>query len=332
MQFGQLKRREFITLLGGAAAWPLAARAQQAERVRKIGILVPAAIGTPQWQAYVVAFRAGLRSLGWVDGLNVQIAERWGSDADELAAQAAELVRISPDVILAAAASATRPMHQATRTIPIVFANVPDPVANGFVASLARPGGNITGFANYEPSIAVKWLELLKQVAPGVARVGFIFDPTNPTVAAYQAEMEAVSSSFGVRVLGVAVHNEVEIERAIEAFAREPDGGLIVPSGPATTSFLPLLIAAAVRHRLPSVHPIREAVVAGALASYGVDTNDLFRSAATYVDRILKGEPAGDLPVQFATKFELVVNLKTARALGLDPPIQLLARTDELIE
>src|ERR1700730_16824690 len=177
-----------------------------------------------------------------------------------------------------------------------------------------------------------RWLELLKQVAPGVARVGFIFDPTNPTVAAYQAEMEAVSSSFGVRVLGVAVHNEVEIERAIEAFAREPDGGLIVPSGPATTSFLPLLIAAAVRHRLPSVHPIREAVVAGALASYGVDTNDLFRSAATYVDRILKGEPAGDLPVQFATKFELVVNLKTARALGLDHLNQLLARTDELIE
>src|ERR1700737_3877332 len=182
MRFHRLKRREFITLLGGAvAAWPLAARAQQAERVRKIGILVPAVIGTPQWQAYVVAFRAGLRRLGWVDGLNVQIAERWGSDADELAAQAAELVRISPDVILAAAASATRPMHQATRTIPIVFANVPDPVANGFVASLARPGGNITGFANYEPTIAVKWLELLKQIAPRVARGALIYDPTNPT-------------------------------------------------------------------------------------------------------------------------------------------------------
>ena len=175
-----MRRRAFITLIGGTAAWPLAARAQQVERVRKIGILVPAAVGTPQWQAHVVAFRTGLRMLGWVDGRNVQVAERWGASDDELAAKASELVGISPDVILAAGASATRPMFQATRTVPIVFANVPDPVANGFVANLPSPGGNITGFANYEPKIAVKWLELLKELVPGVARVGFIFDPTTP--------------------------------------------------------------------------------------------------------------------------------------------------------
>jgi putative tryptophan/tyrosine transport system substrate-binding protein len=329
-----MRRRQFISLLGGAAviAWPSLSNSQQVQQVRKIGILVPAAAGSPQWRAYINSFKDGLQSLGWADGHNVQIEERWGAGADEIATGAAELATMAPDVILAAAASAARPMHQVTRSVAIVFANVPDPVANGIVTSLARPGGNITGFANYEPKIAVKWLELLKQLAPGVTRVAFIHDPANPTVAAYMREMVAAASSVGVQVFGAAVRNTEEIERAIEAFAREPNGGLVVPSGPATTSHQALVIALAAHHRLPSVHPTREAVEAGALASYGVDTKELFRSAASYVDRILKGEKPSDLPVQFASKFELVINLKTAKFLGLDPPLQLLARTDEVIE
>jgi putative ABC transport system substrate-binding protein len=332
-----MKRRAFITLLGGAAAassvsWPLAARAQPAERVRNIGVLVPAAAGTPHWQAYVAAFREGLQKLGWADGRNARIAERWGADAEQLRAYAAELSALTPDVILAGAASALLPLQRATRVIPIVFANVPDPVANGFVASLARPGGNITGFANYEPTIAVKWLELLKQIAPGVARGAFIYDPTNPTGIRYLHEIEAAAASFGVQVSGAAVRNAEEIGRAIDAFALAPNGGLIVAGGPATTSHQALIIALADRNRLPAVYAIRDAVTAGGLASYGVATNELFRRGASYVDRILKGEKPGDLPVQFATKFELVINLKTAKALGLDPPIQPLARTDEVIE
>jgi putative tryptophan/tyrosine transport system substrate-binding protein len=326
-------RRKFLATLGGAAAaWSLAARAQQGERFRKIGVLVPAAAGTPHWQAYVAAFREGLQKLGWSDGRNVHIEERWGANADELGSHAAEFVGMTPDVILAGAASASRPMQRATRTIPIVFANVPDPVANGFVTNLARPGGNITGFANYEPTIAVKWLELLKQIAPDVARVAFIYDPTNPTGVAYLREIEAAASSFGAQMSGAAVRDNEEIERAIAAFAREPNGGLVVAGGPSTTSHQAVVIALAARHRLPAVYPVREAVTGGGLASYGVDTSDLFRRAASYVDRILKGEKPSDLPVQFANKFELVINLKTAKALGLDPSIPLLARTDEVIE
>jgi putative ABC transport system substrate-binding protein len=332
-----MRRRAFITLLGGAAAWPVVAwpslaRSQQLRQTRKIGILVPASAGSPQWRGYVNSFKEGLETLGWSDGQNIQIEERWAASANEIAARAAELAALAPDVILAAAASAARPMQYATRSVAIVFANVPDPIANGMVTSLSRPGGNITGFANYEPKIAVKWLELLKQLASSITRVAFIHDPANPTVAAYQGEMENAASSFGVHVFGAAVRNAEEVERAIEVFAREPNGGLVVASGPATTSHLALIIAAAARHRLPSVYPTREAAEAGALASYGVDTKELFRSAASYVDRILKGEKPGDLPVQFANKFELIINLKTARSLGLDPPLQLLARTDEVIE
>jgi putative ABC transport system substrate-binding protein len=328
-----MKRRAFITLLGGAVAtWPLAARAQQAGRPRTIGILVPAAAGTPHWQGCIAAFREGLKRLDWSDGGNVRIEERWAADSDALHAQAAELVRIRPDVILTAGASAARPMYQANSEIPIVFANVPDPVANGLVVSLTRPGGNITGFANYEPAIAVKWLELLKQIAPRVARVAFIYDPANPTTAAYLQELETAASSFGVQVSGAVVRSAEDIERAIDTFAREPNGGVIVPSGPATTSHETQVITLAARKQLPAVYPTRTAVMAGGLVSYGVNTNELFRSAASYVDRILRGEKPGDLPVQFATKFELVLNLKTAKALGLDPPISLLARTDEVIE
>jgi putative tryptophan/tyrosine transport system substrate-binding protein len=327
-----VKRREFITLLGGAAAaWPLAARAQQVERLRKVGVLVPAAAGTPHWQAYVAAFREGLQKLGWSDGRNILIEERWGPNV-ELGRHAAEFAGMTPDVILAGSASPTRALQQATRTIPIVFANVPDPMANGLVTNLARPSGNITGFANYEPTIAIKWLELLKQIAPDVARVAFIYDPTNPTGVAYLRAIESAASSFGVQVSGATVRNGEEIERAIAAFAREPNGGLVVAGGPSTATYEAVVIALAARHRLPAVYPTREIVTGGGLASYGVDTSDLFRRAASYVDRILKGEKPSDLPVQFANKFELVINQKTAKALGLDPPISLLARTDEVIE
>jgi putative ABC transport system substrate-binding protein len=328
-----MKRREFITLLGGAAvSWPLAARAQQPERIRRIGVLVPAASSTPAWQAFVGAFREGLQKLGWSEGRNVLIVERWGADAEKLRSHAADLVGLAPDVILAGAASATRPLQRETSIIPIVFANASDPVANGFVASVARPGGNITGFANYEPVIAVKWLELLKQIAPHVVRVAFIYDPANPAGAQYLHAIETAASSFGVRMVGTAVRTAEEIERAIDVLAREPNGGLIVAWGPTTISHQTLVIALAAHNRLPAVYPTREAAQAGGLTSYGVNTNELFRSAASYVDRILKGERPGDLPVQFATKFELVINLKTANSLGLDPPIQLLARTDEVIE
>jgi putative tryptophan/tyrosine transport system substrate-binding protein len=310
----KMKRREFISLLGRAAvAWPLAAHAQQGERIRKVGILVPGTPATPQLQGWIAAFRDGLQKIGWVDGRNVVIVERWAVGPEGLVAAAAELIGLAPDVVLTATASATRPMLAATRTLSIVFANVPDPVDNGFVTSLARPAGNITGFANYEPAIAIKWLELLKQIAPGVARVGVIYDPANPTVAAYLRALEAAAPSFGVQVLGTAVHDAEGIERAIAVFGAQPNGGLIVPSGPATVNHLERLIALATAKALPSVHPTREAVLAGALASYGVDTGELFRSAAFYVDRILKGEQPGDLPIQFATKFELIINLKTAR-------------------
>jgi putative tryptophan/tyrosine transport system substrate-binding protein len=327
-----MQRREFITLLGGAAAaWPLAAPAQQAERVRRVGVLAPAAVGTPLWQGYLAAFREELQKLGW-SPRNVAIEERWGANAEQVRSNAAELVAMVPDVLLAGAATGTQALQQATRTIPIVFAFVPDPVALGFVTSLARPGGNITGFANYEPVVAVKWLELLKQIAPGITRVTFIQDPINPVVPAYMRQLETAAASFAVTMSGATVRNSDEIERALNHVAQAPNSGLIVAPGPPIANHQTLLVALAARHRLPAVYPFHEVVKDGGLASYGVDGSDLFRRAASYVDRILKGEKPGDLPVQFATKFQLAINLKTAKALGLDPPIQLLARTDEVIE
>src|SRR5262245_20341866 len=239
---------------------------------------------------------------------------------------------MAPDVILGGAATGTRALLQATRTIPIVFAFVPDPVALGLVTSLARPGGNITGFANYEPVVAVKWLELLKQIAPGIMRVTFLNDPINPVVPAYMRQLEAVASSFAVTMPGAIVRNAEEIQRALNQVAQAPISGLIVAPRPRIANYQALVRGRAAQHRLPAVYPFHEGVKNGGLASYGVDGADLFRRAASYVDRILKGEKPGDLPVQFATKFQLAINLKTAKALGLDPPIQLLARTDEVIE
>jgi putative tryptophan/tyrosine transport system substrate-binding protein len=327
-----IRRREFITLLGGAAtAWPVAARGQQGERMRKVGVLAPAAAGTPLWQGYLAAFREELEKLGW-SLRNVAIEERWGADAEQVRSHAAELVAMAPDVILGGAATGSRALLQATKTIPIVFAFVPDPVALGLVTSLARPGGNITGFANYEPVVAVKWLELLKQIAPAIMRVTFLNDPINPVVPAYMRQLEAVASSFAVTMSGATVHNAEEIERALNQVAQAPNSGLIVAPGPPIANYQALVLGLAAQHRLPAVYPFHEVVKNGGLASYGVDGADLFRRAASYVDRILKGEKPGDLPVQFATKFQLAINLKTAKALGLDPPIQLLARTDEVIE
>jgi putative tryptophan/tyrosine transport system substrate-binding protein len=328
-----MRRREFIGLLGGAVvAWPLAAPAQQAGRMRRIGFLYVGASTTADAQARIGAFRGGLASLGWTTGGNLRIEERYGTGADELRAHAAELLALAPDIILAGSASAVAPLQQATRTIPIVFANVPDPVVAGFVTSIARPGGNITGFANYEQTFAVKWIELLKQIAPRVVRTAFIYDPANPATLGYLQAIEGASASLGIKVQPAPVHGAADIEQAVTAFARDPNGGMIVPGSPTTTTHRDLIIALAARHRLPAVSPFREDARDGFLASHGIDVYDLFRSSASYVDRILKGEKPGELPVQFATKFELVINLKTAKALGLDPPITLLARTDAVIE
>jgi putative tryptophan/tyrosine transport system substrate-binding protein len=324
-----MKRREFITLLG-AAAWPLAARAQ--ERMRRVGVLMNTAENDPEGHDRIDTFRQGLEKLGWMAGQNLQIEYRWaGGDLERLRA-AAELVRLKPDVLLAGATLSLVALQQATRDIPIVFAQVTDPVGAGFVTSLARPGGNITGFTQHEFTIGVKWLELLKELAPRVKRVAVIYDAENPAAAGYLATITATVPTFRVDLTSTGVRNTAEIERAIDAIGGGPDGGIIVLPGPATANRRDRIIALAERHRLPAVYAFRYWVVSGGLASYGIDNIELYRLAGAYVGRILKGETPADLPVQHATKFQLVINLKTAKALGLDPPITLLARTDEVIE
>jgi putative tryptophan/tyrosine transport system substrate-binding protein len=329
-----MRRREFVALLGGAAAaWPLAARARQADRVRRIGVLMPLAESDPEGRARIAAFREGLGKLGRTEDREVQIEYRWtAGDPDRARAYATELVRLKPDVIFAATASSLAALQRETRSVPIVFAQVSDPVGGGFVASLARPGGNLTGFAQFEYAICAKWLELLKQIAPKVTRVAIIYDPANPETKEYLPVIEAAARSFGVQKSISVVRDAAEIERAIEEFAREPNGGLIPLPGPLMVVRRDLIISLATRHRLPNVYAYRYYPTSGGLASYGTDNIDLYRRAASYVDRILKGEKPGDLPVQQATKFELIINLKTAKALGLDPPISLLVRTDEVIE
>jgi len=329
-----VKRRDFITLLGGAAVtWPLAARAQQPEGRRRIGVLMNLAERDPESQARIGAFREGLAKLGWTEGRELQIEYRWfAGDSDRARAYAAELVKLKPEVIFAGTTASVVALQRETRSVPIVFAQVADPVGAGFVASLARPGGNITGFANFEYAIGAKWLELLKQIAPQVTRVAIIYDVGNPEVKDYLAVIEAAARSFGVQLSISAVRDTAEIERTIEEFAREPNGGLIPLPTPLMAVHRDLIISLAARHRLPNVYAYRFYPMAGGLASYGIDNIELYRRAASYVDRIFKGEKPGDLPVQQATKFELVINLKTAKALGLDPPISLLARTDEVIE
>jgi putative tryptophan/tyrosine transport system substrate-binding protein len=329
-----MRRREFMALLGGAAAgWPIAARAQQAERVRRIGVLTPFAADDPEAQARVAAFVHGLQQLGWVDGRNLRIDIRsGGGDAERIRRDAAELVALAPDAILAAGGTTVGPLLQATRSVPIVFTLTPDPVGAGFVDSLARPGGNATGFTNFEYGIGVKWLELLKEIAPSVTRAAVLRDPAIPAGIGQFGAIQAVAPAFGIELRPVDVRDAGEIERALAAFARSSNDGLIVTSNALALLHRNLIITLAARHRLPVVYPFRVFVIAGGLVSYGPDTIDPHRRAASYVDRILKGEKPADLPVQAPTKFELAVNLKTAKSLGLDVPSTLLARADEVIE
>jgi putative ABC transport system substrate-binding protein len=328
-----VNRRDFITLLAGAAAWPLAARAQQRERVRRIGVLLPATADDPEWQARVGAFLQGLAHLGWDIERNVRIDTRWATANDgEIRRHAAELAALAPDVILAGGTSPVGPLLQATRTLPIVFTLGVDPVGAGFVDSLARPGGNATGFMSYEFSIGGKWLELLKQIAPGVTRVAVLRDATLAVAMSLFAAMQAVAPSLGVEVIPVNMRNAGEIEQSIETFARSPNGGLIAVGSAAVVRRREMILTLATRHKLPAVYWERFFVAAGGLMSYGPNLVDEFRQAASYVDRILKGEKPADLPVQAPTKYVLAINLKTAKALGLEVPPSLLVRADEVIE
>jgi putative ABC transport system substrate-binding protein len=327
-----VRRRQFITLLGGAAAWPLAAHAQQGARVRRIGVLLPAAADDADYQARIGAFLQALALSGWTIGRNVRIDTRWATpNAAEIRRHAAELVALAPDVILAHGASTVGPLLQATRTVPVVFPVISDPVAAGYVESLARPGGNVTGFMIFEYSMGGKWLELLKQIAPGVTRAAVLRDPTQSGASQFTA-IQTVAPSLRVEVSPVNTRDAGEIERAVAAFARAPNGGLIVTAGPAVTPHRELIITLAARHKLPAVYYERFFAVAGGLISYGPDYVDQYRRAAGYVDRILNGEKPADLPVQAPTKYETVLNLKTAKALGLDVPPTVLARADEVIE
>jgi putative tryptophan/tyrosine transport system substrate-binding protein len=328
-----MKRRAFITLLGGAAAWPLATRAQPRDRMRRIGVLTPFAAGDPEAKARVEAFVHALQQLGWSEGRNLHIDIRWGAgDSERTRHYAADLVALAPDVILAAGGATVGPLLQATRSVPIVFTLTPDPVGAGFVESLARPGGNATGFTNFEYGIGVKWLELLKEIAPRVTRAAVLRDPAIPAGIGEFGAIQAVAPSLGIELRPIDMRDAGEIERAVTAFARSSNGGLIVTSNAWGIVHRDLIIALASRHRLPVVYPFRVFITAGGLASYGPDTIDPHRRAAGYIDRILKGEKPADLPVQAPTKFELAINLKTAKALGLDIPTSVLARADEVIE
>jgi ABC-type uncharacterized transport system substrate-binding protein len=329
-----MKRREFITLLGGAASsWPLAARAQQGERMRRVGVLLPAAADDAEFQVWVGAFLQALAQLGWTEGRNVRIDTRWATtNAAEIRRHAAELVALAPDVILAHGASTVGPLLQATRTVPIVFPAAVDPVGAGFVDSLARPGGNVTGFMTVEYSMGGKWLELLKQIAPSVTRAAVLRDATQGDGTSQFAAIQTAAPSLRVEVNPVDMHDAGEIERAVAAFARSPNGGLILTSSASARLHRDLIVTLAARHKLPAVYADRFFVAAGGLISYGPDRIDQYRQAAGYVDRILKGEKPADLPVQAPNKYETVINLKTAKALGLDVPPAVLARGDEVIE
>jgi putative tryptophan/tyrosine transport system substrate-binding protein len=325
-------RREFIAALGGAATWPLTAQAQQGERMRRIGLLQGLAADDPVAQANNAAFLQGLQQLGWIDGRNVHIDFRWGAgNAVDISKYAAELVALAPDVILAVAA-AVGPLLQATRTIPIVFTIVPDPVGAGFVESLSRPGGNATGFLMFEYSLCEKWLELLKEIAPGVTRAAVLRDSADPSGIGQFATIQSVAPSVGVDVSPINLRDAAEIERAVAAFAQTANGGLIVTSSSLAVFHRDLIIALAAQHKLPAVYFQRFYAADSGLISYGPNFLDQFRGAAGYVDRILKGERPADLPVQAPTKYELAVNLKTANALGLAIPPTVLARADEVIE
>jgi putative tryptophan/tyrosine transport system substrate-binding protein len=323
-----VKRREFVTLLGGAAAgWPLAARAQQGERMRRIGVLMDLAENDPEGQARIAAFLQGLTQLGWTDGRNVRIDIRWATSSDDIRKYSGELIALAPDVILATGTPSLAPLHQVTRTVPIVFVNVVDPVGGGFVDSLARPGGNTTGFMLFEYGIGSKWLELLKEIAPRVTRVGVLRDPAVSSGTAQFGAIQSVAPSLGAEVSPINLRDSPEIERAVAAFARSANGGLIVTASTVANAHRDLIVTLAARHKLPAVYSARYFVIGGGLMSYGPDRIDMSRRAAGYVDRILKGEKPADLPVQAPTKYETIINLKTAKALGLEIPPTVLAPT-----
>ena len=329
-----IRRRDFISLLGGAAVGcPIAGRAQQPERIRRISILLNSAPDDPRFQTWVGAFLQTLAVLGWTIGRNVRIDTRWtGANAAEARRHAAELAAVAPDVILAHGASTVRPLLEATRTVPIVFSTIADPVGAGFVDSLARPGGNVTGFMEFEYRQSGKWLELLKDMVPGMTRAAVLRETSQGSGTNQFAAIQAVAPSLRVEVTPVSLRDTGDIERALSAFARSPNGGLIVTAGAATMLHSNLIVTLAARHKLPAVYNERSFIAAGGLVSYGPDFVDQYRRAAGYVDRILKGEKPADLPVQAPTKYELVINLKTAKALGLTLPDTLLARADEVIE
>jgi putative ABC transport system substrate-binding protein len=328
-----MRRRKFITLLGGAAAWPLAAAAQQTDRVRRVGALGALAADDPEGQARLAAFREGLQQLGWIDGRNVRIDSRWGAgDADDIRKNAKELVALAPDVILATGSAAMGPLQQLTRTVPVVFVLVPDPVGAGYIDSLAHPGGNATGFTIFEFAIGAKWLELLKEIVLGLKRAAVLRDPAISSGLGLFGAIQSAAPSLGLEVSAVNVRDAGEIERAVSSFARSPNGGLIVTPSALAGVHRKLIIALAAQHKLPAIYYERYYVKDGGLISYGADFHDQFRSAASYVDRILKGEKPADLPVQAPTKYQRVINLKTTKALGLTVPPSLLARADEVIE
>jgi putative tryptophan/tyrosine transport system substrate-binding protein len=327
-----MKRREFMWVLGGAAAWPLAAAAQQGDQMRRVGVLMNT-VENPDQQASLAAFQQGLQQRGWTDGRNIRVDTRWaGGQAPELRRHAAELVALSPDVILATGAAGMAPLLEATRSIPIVFVSVVDPVGAGFVDSLARPGGNATGFLQLEYTLSGKWLELLKEIAPAVKRVAVLRDPGITAGIGQFAVIQPVAPALGLEVSAINLRSAEEIERAVTAFARTPNGGLILTASALSVVHRELIIALAARYNLPTVYYRRVFAATGGLISYGYDIVDHFRRAAGYVDRILKGEKPAELPVQAPTDYELVINLKTAKALGITIPPTLLARAAEVIE
>ena len=328
-----MRRREFIAGLGGAAAWPMVARSQQPERIRRVGVLTPLGTDEPEEQSSLPVLLQSLKQLGWVDGHNLRIDYRsTGGSLENSRKYAAELVALAPDVILAIGSVNMPALLQATRTVPIVFLRVPDPVGGGFVDSLAHPGGNATGFTSFEYGMSAKWLELLKEIAPGLKRAGVLRDPTLAVGTGQFGAIQAMAPSLGIEVTPINVREASEIERDVSAFARLGSGGLIVTAGYLSRTNRGPIIAQAARHRLPAVYYNRYFVSAGGLCSYGIDYADQYLRAAGYIDRILKGEKPADLPVQQASKFDLVINLKTAKAIGLEISPQLLARADEVIE
>jgi putative ABC transport system substrate-binding protein len=329
-----VRRREFITLLGGtAAAWPLAVRAQQTKRMRRIGVLMGLVANDPEAQSRVVAFENGLRELGWVKGRNLSIEYRWAGDGNVLRDHAAELLAMAPDLILANSTPVTVALREQSGAVPIVFTQVTDPVGQGLVPNLAHPGGNITGVTNFEFSIGTKWLEVLKQTAPRVTRVALVFNPESaPYADLFLRPVEAAAPSFSVAPIGAAVREPADVDRVFDVLAREPNGGLMVLPDISMTNYREAIVALAARHRVPAVYPARYFATSGGLMSYGTDVAEVFRRVAGYVDRILKGTSPGELPIQAPNKYELVINLKTAKALGLEVPPTLLARADEVIE